>query len=194
VSDNANEAHVRRLRAANAKRRALVAEAEAAAQAVRVAMPATWLRDIAPRPRQEGPGPLRMPAVERKEPKPLKKVNRERKKARLERDFGPQAKACRRMACCVCSRRPSDPHHYPSRGAGGRDDCAIPLCRRCHDEAHAMGMETFQRERGVSFDVVKGDIAAAMKSHTCSAWARLEDGGLRAVCSICEKPCEEPIP
>lgn len=124
----------------------------------------------------------------------MKKVNRKRKAARMERDFGPQAKACRRMPCCVCSRRPADPHHWPTRGAGGRDSDASPLCRRCHDEFHAAGSaEEFARRKGVNVDLVAAEIAKAMKEHVCSAWARLEDGGMRAVCSICEAPCEEPI-
>lgn len=143
------------------------------------------------KPRVDPPGQLSLPSRERKQPKPLKKVNRERKKARTERDFGPQAKACRRMACCVCSRRPSDPHHYPTRAAGGRDDCAIPLCRRCHDSAHAMGMESFQKSRGIIFDVVKGEIAAAMKQHECAAWACTTDGGLTTACAVCEATVDE---
>lgn len=151
------------------------------------------LRDRYP-PRRDGPGPLSLPSVERKKPKGLKKVNRERKAARMERDFGPQAKACRRMACCVCSRRPSDPHHYPTRAAGGRDDCAIPLCRRCHDSAHSMGMESFQESRGIIFDVVKGEIAAAMKQHECAAWAYTNDGGLTTACSVCDGPISDVTP
>jgi hypothetical protein len=145
-------------------------------------------------PRRDPVGrPLSMPAVERKKPKPIKKVNRERKAARLERDFGdPQPRACRRMPCCVCSRRPADPAHIVSRGAGGRPDQCVPLCRRCHSAQHSEGIKTFQERRGINLELVAAEIASAIKQHDCANWTRLEDGGLRAVCSICEAETEEP--
>lgn len=145
-------------------------------------------------PRRDPPGPLRMPAVERKQPKPMKKVDRKRRAERHARDFGPQAKACRRLPCCVCSRTPSDPHHWPSRGAGGHDEDALPFCRRCHDAFHSEGEETFQRKRNLSLAVIKADLQAAMKAHDCANWPRLENGGLRVVCALCERESEEPLP
>jgi hypothetical protein len=141
-------------------------------------------------PRREPPGPLSLPSRERREPKPLKKVNKDRRAARNARDFGKQAAATRRMACCVCSRRPCDPHHYPTRAAGGRDSDAIPLCARCHRAAHDMGMETFQGRAGVSFDVVKADIQAAFKEHTCAAWAYVKADGSQE-CAICEAKVDD---
>lgn len=45
------------------------------------------------------------------------------------------------MPCLVCSRRPSDPAHIRSRGAGG-DDVPwnlAPLCRVHHTEQHQLG-------------------------------------------------------
>lgn len=43
----------------------------------------------------------------------------------------------RSQPCCMCARpSPSDPHHVRTRGAGGSDYYSIPLCRRCHTEAH----------------------------------------------------------
>lgn len=36
-----------------------------------------------------------------------------------------------------CSATPVEPHHFPTRGAGGDDLGIIPLCRRCHDAAQA---------------------------------------------------------
>lgn len=144
-------------------------------------------------PRKEPPGPLVMPSVARKDPTPLKKVGKGRA-ARNAAAFGPQAKACRRLPCCVCARTPCDPHHWPSRGAGGKDEDAIPLCRRCHDSFHNEGEETFQRKRNLSLAVIKADLQAAMKAHDCANWPRLVDGGLNVVCALCERESEEPLP
>jgi hypothetical protein len=43
----------------------------------------------------------------------------------------------RRMNCIQCNEPPrSDPQHFPPKGRGVvRDDCTIPMCRRCHDAA-----------------------------------------------------------
>jgi hypothetical protein len=58
----------------------------------------------------------------------------------------------RSAPCCVCGNRAeaSDPHHLITRGAGGSDLCAIPLCRRCHAKLHKLGLKVFSdaiRER-----------------------------------------------
>jgi 5-methylcytosine-specific restriction endonuclease McrA len=40
----------------------------------------------------------------------------------------------RTRECVVCGApAPSEPHHVISRGAGGSDHFAIPVCRGCHD-------------------------------------------------------------
>lgn len=52
----------------------------------------------------------------------------------------------RKKPCAACRRPgPSDPHHVKSRGAGGGDtsDNLLPLCRRCHQEWHRIGIESF---------------------------------------------------
>lgn len=42
----------------------------------------------------------------------------------------------KRQRCAFCNRdAPSEPHHYPSRGAGGDDMSIICLCREHHDQA-----------------------------------------------------------
>jgi len=38
-------------------------------------------------------------------------------------------------SCIICGDTPTDPAHFPrTRGAGGRDEDVIPLCRSCHRE------------------------------------------------------------
>jgi hypothetical protein len=144
-------------------------------------------------PRRDPVGrPLSMPAVERKKPKRLKPINKERQARVKPIQFGVQAAACRRMACAVCSRVPADPAHVRSRGAGGADADCVPLCRRCHSAQHSEGIKTFQERRGINLELVAAEIASAIKQHDCANWTRLEDGGLRAVCSICEAETEEP--
>lgn len=42
----------------------------------------------------------------------------------------------RRQPCAFCMKAgPSEPHHYPTRGAGGDEWGVIPLCREHHDQA-----------------------------------------------------------
>ena len=46
----------------------------------------------------------------------------------------------RRLPCAFCgAAAPSDPHHYPGKGAtgGGSDLETCPACRTCHDQVHA---------------------------------------------------------
>ena len=57
----------------------------------------------------------------------------------------------------------SGPHHFVTRGAGGSDHFAVPLCQRHHTEIH-WGRETWQ------------------KKHACDLWrecARLLSDYLR---------------
>jgi len=45
----------------------------------------------------------------------------------------------RKQGCIICGL-PAEPHHFPTtKGAGGKEvaDHVIPLCRSCHEEAHA---------------------------------------------------------
>ena len=44
----------------------------------------------------------------------------------------------RGLPCAWCDApAPSDPHHYPTRGAGGGDHETVPLCRGCHERWHS---------------------------------------------------------
>jgi hypothetical protein len=72
--------------------------------------------------------------------------------------FGPFADYIRQQPCLVCGRRPSEPHHIRSRGAGGTDiegfgshGNLVPLCGPfgCHAEGHQGGWQTFQKNHGV---------------------------------------------
>lgn len=88
----------------------------------------------------------------------LKRRNDERLARRRAEAFGPQAEECRAMPCCACGARPpSEPHHFPTRAAGGKDDACIPLCHQCHEthDGPGCGQWTFQRERRVSFTDVR---------------------------------------
>jgi len=105
-------------------------------------------------PLRSGAGPTRR--------KPLPRVNRRRRAQRHALQFGPQAALCRRLPCCVpgCHRR-AEPHHDPSRAAGGTDQDAGPVCRLHHtagpQAVHRLGRETWQRVHGVSWSVVIAD-------------------------------------
>lgn len=77
---------------------------------------------------------------------PLRRRNPERAAALRAAAFGRQAELCRRSPCCSCGAPPpSDPDHVRTRGAGGRDQDCVPLCRACHQERHAQGIRTFAR-------------------------------------------------
>lgn len=96
---------------------------------------------------------------------PLRSVNPARR-ARLNRAaFGPQARLCRKLPCCVCNKRPpSDPAHVVSRGAGGRDlGNIVPLCRRHHNEQGARGIKTFQSEHAIDLAAIARELAEKVR-------------------------------
>lgn len=50
------------------------------------------------------------------------------------------------MPCCACPRQEAEAHHLIHRGwrdAKRNDFSAVPLCRRCHEEYHKVGLLTF---------------------------------------------------
>ena len=50
----------------------------------------------------------------------------------------------KRQPCCVCGAKQVETAHYPrTRGAGAKDDEAIPLCHKCHQESHYIGFHSF---------------------------------------------------
>jgi hypothetical protein len=89
---------------------------------------------------------------------PLNKVNPERQAAKRLEAFGTHAGWVATLPCCVCmpehyhaplkpfllnpdnrDSRISEPHHVRTRGAGGREDDCVPLCRRHHGEIERPG-------------------------------------------------------
>lgn len=52
----------------------------------------------------------------------------------------------RTQPCAVCKAPADDPHHLQSRGAGGSDYTALPMCRGHHRELHTMADSTFESE------------------------------------------------
>ena len=66
----------------------------------------------------------------------------------------------RTLNCCACdnlvhSGRGVDgiveAHHVETRGAGGSDLKAIPLCRKHHSEIHMVGVDTFAKRHGMVY-------------------------------------------
>ena len=55
-------------------------------------------------------------------------------------------KHIRNQSCAVCGVLEVDPHHVKTRGSGGSDLDAIPLCRHHHQEFHHIGVDTFQEK------------------------------------------------
>lgn len=52
--------------------------------------------------------------------------------------------------CCACGAKgPGDPHHVFH--SNRNDYRAIPMCRKCHSECHAVGENTFQTVENVDF-------------------------------------------
>jgi hypothetical protein len=64
----------------------------------------------------------------------------------------------RTQPCVVCESAnygEVDAHHVETRGSGGSDLSAIPLCRMHHTEIHMVGVDTFARRHRVFYDQVK---------------------------------------
>ncbi len=95
---------------------------------------------------------------------PIKKYNHKRRKKLYEIQFGAHADWIRALGCLVCNDRPSDPHHYPTVGAGGTAKDLTPLCSYHHTQFHTQGPETFQRTYGLD-----------LKAESARLWA--QNGG-----------------
>lgn len=59
----------------------------------------------------------------------------------------------RRQPCCVTGR-PAEAHHVKTRGAGGSDYTAIPLCREEHEEIHRVGRVTYAERKRISYSAI----------------------------------------
>jgi hypothetical protein len=54
----------------------------------------------------------------------------------------------RDLPCAICMQKPTEAHHWKSKGAGGDDSLEnlLPLCPPHHREFHNSGEETFWKE------------------------------------------------
>ncbi len=59
-----------------------------------------------------------------------------------------------RCAVVGCHAFAIDAHHTITRGAGGSDYSAIPVCRSHHSELHHIGRARFESEYGISLAAV----------------------------------------
>ncbi len=65
----------------------------------------------------------------------------------------------RELPCAVCAHlgeiqtTRTEAHHMKTRGSGGGDDSAAPLCRAHHHEFHLVGRRSFAARHGI--DLVK---------------------------------------
>lgn len=55
----------------------------------------------------------------------------------------------------MCGKSPVDPHHVKTRGAGGSDLLAVPLCRVHHVEVGFRGSNTFQGDWDIVFSEIQ---------------------------------------
>ena len=98
----------------------------------------------------------------------IRPVNPERQERRREIQFGAEAEIVRWMPCRVPGCRggpPCDPHHEPSRAAGGTAKDLIPLCHQHHLEVHAAGRRTFETAYGINLREETELTAAAVAGH-----------------------------
>lgn len=56
----------------------------------------------------------------------------------------------RSMQCIVCGSNDTVAHHVKTRGSGGGDTFAVPLCAEHHNEIHTIGIDTFQERYGIN--------------------------------------------
>lgn len=72
----------------------------------------------------------------------------------------------RKADCCVvgCNHVFAEPHHLRTRGAGGGDYTAIPLCRVHHSELHHIGPARFEKEHALSLGAVNAACLSAYLS------------------------------
>jgi hypothetical protein len=68
----------------------------------------------------------------------------------------------RRIRCAIvgCGSVYTDPHHLTSRGAGGSDYTAIPLCREHHAELHTIGRNRFESRHSVDLWAISARVLA----------------------------------
>ena len=114
--------------------------------------------------------------------------NPKRAAKRRAEAFGEQARVCRSASCCVCwpdafsidsprmlyctmalarigfGGERSEPHHIPSRGAGGTDKDCVPLCTAHHREFHDIGEQSFAERYAVDLRAIARRIHEVLAS------------------------------
>lgn len=56
----------------------------------------------------------------------------------------------RSLPCVICGEPNTEAHHVKTRGSGGGDTYAVPLCARHHREIHSIGIDTFQAKHNIN--------------------------------------------
>lgn len=102
--------------------------------------------------------------------KPIPKVGVRGKRITKEGTLhGSLCEYVKTLPCLICGRRPVDPHHVRSKGAGWLDRLpdgsgnVVPLCAGLdghHVEGHQVGWRTFGAKYGVSLASIAKEIAA----------------------------------
>lgn len=97
--------------------------------------------------------------------KPINAVNPKRRKRRYVEAFGDKADWIRAQNCAVCFAWPSEAAHVKSRGAGGKAEDLLPLCRRCHASQHRVGVKTFARTHNLDLAKLAAEYEQAWREH-----------------------------
>lgn len=109
----------------------------------------------------------------------MKRVNKPRKAAMLAACFGPQSRLCRLAPCTFCNKpAPSEPHHWPTRGAGGKDSDTLPVCRNCHRTVDGKA-----EWRGILMSEATARMADQLRGHDCLATPEAFGAAIR--CFVC---------
>lgn len=66
------------------------------------------------------------------------------------------------LPCMICLL-PGDAHHVKHKRGYGDANNLVPLCRTHHREVHTIGVETFERRRGVKLEGVARILFEAWK-------------------------------
>jgi hypothetical protein len=134
----------------------------------------------------------------------MKRKNTERAAKRRAEAFGEQAELCRLLPCVACEAtmypgmppsawrsygsraallpvaawmRRCDPHHVPTRGAGGVDKDTVPLCREHHREWHDIGEKSFDAKHGVNLRAVAKAIHDELTAQNVAQGMEQRDDG-----------------
>lgn len=133
------------------------------------------------------PKPVELEPVRKPEKQPRTPLNKTGAKhaSKKAKQFGEQSQRCREAPCCCCGvAGVSEPHHWPTRAAGGLDADTCPLCPECHAVFHgeAGSPEAFLELMGcdVLAEIEKMRRGARLVAPTMSASPCSRSGSFRA--------------